>query len=443
MATAIPTDQSILVVGGGISGITAALEAAECGHRVVLVEKSATLGGRTMLLDRYFPKLCHPTCGLEINLRRLRGGRNVRVVTMAEVVSVTGTRGDYTAKLRVRPRYVNEKCTACGACAEAVSTEIPNAFEYGRGKTRAAYLPHSMAYPQRYVLDPSIVGTGDGAKAKAACRYDAIDLDEKESVLELRAGAVIWATGWRPYDASKIQPYGYGRYPNVITSVEFERLADHRGPTGGKLLRPSDGKPATNIAFIQCAGSRDENHLRHCSRICCMASLKQTRYVRDAAGDEGRSTIYYIDIRAIDRFEDFYRAVQQDANVKFVKSKVASIAEDGATRDLVLHGVDTEGYHRYATHHDLVVLAIGMEPETRGMALPGEVIVDSSGFLQAGVDGGQFAAGCASAPLDVNRSVQSATAAALRAIRVVRHAAAPEAPEAPKAPGRLEEKTHA
>jgi len=443
MATAIPTDQSILVVGGGISGITAALEAAECGHRVVLVEKSATLGGRTALLDRYFPKLCHPTCGLEINLRRLRGSRNVRVVTLAEVVSVTGTRGDYTAKLLVRPRYVNEKCTACGACAEAVSAEIPNPFEYGRGKTRAAYLPHAMAYPQRYVLDASIVGGDDGAKAKAACRYGAIDLDERESVLELRAGAVIWATGWRPYDAAKIQPYGYGRFPNVITSVEFERLADHRGPTGGKLLRPSDGKPATDIAFIQCAGSRDENHLRHCSRICCMASLKQTRYVRDAAGDDGRSTLYYIDIRAIDRFEDFYRAVQQDPNVKFVKSKVARIAEDAATRDLVLHGVDTEGYHRYAARHDLVVLAIGMEPETRGMALPGELIVDSSGFLQAGADGGQFAAGCASAPLDVNRSVQSATAAALRAIRVVRHAAAAEAPGAPKAPGRLEEKTHA
>jgi quinone-modifying oxidoreductase subunit QmoA len=426
MATAIPTDQSILVVGGGISGITAALEAAECGHRVVLVEKSATLGGRTALLDRYFPKLCHPTCGLEINLRRLRGNRNVRVVTMAEVVSVAGTRGDYTARLRVRPRHVNEKCTACGACAEAVSTEIPNPFEYGRAKTKAAYLPISMAYPQRYVLDPSIVGTEDGVKARAACRYDAIDLDERESVLDLKAGAVIWATGWRPYDAAKIQPYGYGLYANVLTSVEFERMADLRGPTGGKLLRPSDGKPATNIAFIQCAGSRDENHLRHCSRICCMASLKQTRYVRDAAGDAGRSTIYYIDIRAIDRFEDFYRAVQQDPNVKFVKSKVARIAEDGATRDLVLHGVDTEGYHRYATSHDLVVLAIGMEPETRGMALPKEVIVDSSGFLQAGADGGQFAAGCASAPLDVNRSVQSATAAALRAIRVVRHAASPE-----------------
>jgi quinone-modifying oxidoreductase, subunit QmoA len=437
MATAIPTDQTILVVGGGISGMTAALEAAECGHRVVLVEKSATLGGRTALLDRYFPKLCHPICGLEINLRRLRSNRNVRVVTMAQVVSISGSRGDYTAKVLMKPRHVNERCTACGACAEAVTTELPNPFEYGRSRTRAAYLPHAMAYPQRFVLDPAIVGTEDGQRAKAACRYDAIDLDERESVLELKAGAVIWATGWRPYDAARIQPYGYGLFANVVTSLEFERMADTRGPTGGRLLRPSDGRPATNIAFIQCAGSRDENHLRHCSRICCMASLKQTRYVKERGGAEARSTIYYIDIRAIDRFEDFYRAVQEDPQVKFVKSKVARIAEDGATRDLVLHGVDTEGYHRYETAHDLVVLAIGMEPETRGMALPKEVVVDSSGFLQAGAGGGQFAAGCASAPLDVNRSVQSATAAALRAIRVVRRAAAPEA-ATPK-----EEKTHA
>ena len=422
----IATGESILVVGGGISGMTAALEAAECGRQVVLVEKSATLGGRTALLNRYFPKLCHPTCGLEINLRRLRGNANVRVVTMAEVVRIDGRRGDYTATLRISPRYVNAKCTACGECAAAVSAEIPNPFEYGLAKTRAAYLPHAMAYPMRYVIDPSIAATDEGRKAKAACRYGAIDLEEKETTLEIKAGAVIWATGWRPYDAKRIQPYGYGEYANVITSVEFERLADPRGPTGGKLLRPSDGKPATDIAFIQCAGSRDENHLRHCSRICCMASLKQTRYVREAAGNDARSTIYYIDIRAIDRFEDFYRAVREDPQVKFVKSKVARITEERGTRNPVLHGVDTEGYHRYATTHDLVVLAIGMQPETSGLALPDEVLADSSGFLEGARGAGQFAAGCAAGPVDVNRSVQGATAAALRAIQVVHAAASAE-----------------
>jgi len=425
----IATSQTILVVGGGIGGMTAALEAAECGKQVILAERSPTLGGRTALLYRYFPKMCHPTCGLEINLRRLKGNRNLRVMTMAEVTAVTGSRGDYTVTLKISPRYVNKNCTACGDCAQAVSTEIPNPFEYGLSKTKAAYLPYAMAYPQRYLLDPSIVATAEGQKAKAACKYGAIDLAMQDETVEIKVGAVIWATGWKPYDAAKIQPYGYDRFANVITSVEFERLADPHGPTGGKLLRPSDGKEAKNIAFIQCAGSRDENHLRHCSRICCMASLKQTQYVREAYGEDaangGKSTIYYIDIRAIDRFEDFYLKVQQDPTVSFVKSKVAKIAQDDAG-NLILHGVDTEGYHRYATEHDLVVLAIGMEPESNGIKLPDDIVVDSSGFIEGSRDGGQFGAGAASSPLDVNRSTQNATAAALRAIQVIHKTATVE-----------------
>jgi len=422
----IATGQTILVVGGGVSGMTAALEAAECGKQVVLVEKSPTLGGRTALLYRYFPKLCHPTCGLEINLRRLKGNRNVRVLTLTEVARIEGERGNYRVTLRVAPRYVNENCTACGACAEAVSAEVPNPWNYGLNRMKAAYLPHAMAYPQRYVLDASILGTPEAAKAKAACKYGAIDLDMEEQTLTLSAGAVIWATGWEPYDAAKIQPYGYGRYANVITSVEFERLADPHGPTGGRIVRPSDGKEAKNIAFVQCAGSRDENHLRHCSRICCMASLKQTQFVREAYGEAARSTIYYIDIRAIDRFEDFYKKVQADKTVAFVKSKPARIEEDRASGDVVLHGVDTEGYHRYAARHDLAVLAIGMQPSVRGADVPADVIEDSSGFLENLSENAVFGAGCATGALDVNRSVQSATAAALRAIQVVNRAARAE-----------------
>ena len=425
MTASIATSQTILVVGGGISGMTAALEAAECGKQVILAEKSPTLGGRTALLYRYFPKMCHPTCGLEINLRRLKGNRNVRTMTMTEVLAVSGSRGDYTVTLKVSPRYVTENCTGCGDCAAAVSAEIDNPYEYGLAKTRAAYLPHAMAYPQRYVLDPSIVGTPEGEKAKAACKVGAIDLAMKEETVEIKVGAVIWATGWKPYDAAKIQPYGYDRFANVITSLEFERLADPHGPTGGKLLRPSDGKEAKDIAFIQCAGSRDENHLRHCSRICCMASLKQTQYVREACPEGGKSTLYYIDIRAIDRLEDFYAKVWNDPTVSFVKSKVAKIVEDKDANP-VLHGVDTEGYHRYATTHDLVVLAVGMEPEANGITLPADMLLDSSGFIEGSSSEGMFGAGAASSPLDVNRSVQSATAAALRAIKVIHKTAATE-----------------
>jgi quinone-modifying oxidoreductase subunit QmoA len=428
MTDVVATNQTILVVGGGISGVTAALEAAECGKDVVLVEKSPTLGGRTTLLYRYFPKLCHPTCGFEINLRRIKSNPRLRVLTLAEVTAISGTRGDYTATIRISPRYVNENCTACGACADAIETMVENPFNYGLNKMKAAYLPHAMAYPQRYVLHPSIVGTPDAEKARTVCKYDAVDLGMKEETIQMKAGAVVWATGWQPYDASKIQPYGYDRLANVITSVEFERLADPHGPTGGKILRPSDGKEAKDIAFIQCAGSRDENHLRHCSRICCMASLKQTSYVREAYGEHAKSTIYYIDIRAIDRFEDFYAKVRNDPTVRFIKSKVARIAEDQGSRDPILHGVDTEGYHRYANRHDLVVLAIGMEPSVNAANIPAEIIADSSGFIESSPQGsGLFGAGCATNALDVNRSVQSATAAALRAIQVVNTIARAEA----------------
>jgi quinone-modifying oxidoreductase subunit QmoA len=423
----IATTQTILVVGGGISGMTAALEAAECGKQVILVEKTPALGGRSAQLYRYFPKMCHPTCGLEINLRRLKGNPNVKVMTMTEVTAVAGARGNYSVTLKVAPRYVNENCTACGECGKAVTTEVADAFNYGLGKVKAAYLPHLMAYPQRYVIDPSIVATADGEAAKSACKYGAVDLGMKEASVQLNVGAVVWATGWRPFDANKIQPYGYDRYANVITSVEFERLADPRGPTGGKLLRPSDGNPAKNIAFIQCAGSRDENYLRHCSRICCMATLKQTQYVREASGDDARSTVYYIDIRAIDRFEDFYAKVWNDKTVSFVKSKVARIAENASNGNPVLHGVNTEGYHRYAAEHDLVVLAVGMEPEVTGIKLPDDIIQDSSNFIEGSKDGGMFGAGAATSPLDVNRAVQSATAASLKAIQVIHKTASTEA----------------
>jgi quinone-modifying oxidoreductase subunit QmoA len=428
MVDVVATNETILVVGGGISGMTAALEAAECGKDVVLVEKNPSLGGRVSQLYKYFPKLCHPTCGMEINLRRLRANKRIRVLTLAEVSAISGKPGDYTATVTISPRYVNENCTACGACGEAVAAEFEDEFNYGMDQRKGAYLPFSMAYPQRYVIDPRVIGTPDADKAKAACKYNAIDLGMKPETVNLKVGAVVWATGWKPYDAARIQPYGYDRYENVITSVEFERMLDPFGPTGGKLIRPSDGKEAKNVAFIQCAGSRDRNHLKHCSRICCMASLKQTNYVTEKYGDEGKSTIYYIDIRAIDRFEDFYQKVRANKNVKFIKSKVANITEDQATGDPILHGVDTEGYHRYDNKHDLVVLAIGMEPSVDARNIMHGVAADASGFIDINATtAAVFGAGCASNALDVNRSVQSATAGALRAIQVVNRVSRAEA----------------
>ena len=346
---------------------------------------------------------------------------------MAEVRDVSGEAGDYNVTIKQSPRFINENCTACGDCAQAVETEFDDEHNYGMSKRKGAYLTHAMAHPQRYVLDERMIGTDDADKAKAACKYNAIDLDMKEESIELKIGAIIWATGWKPYDAAKIQPYGYDRYANVITSVEFERMMDPFGPTGGKLLRPSDGKEAKDVAFIQCAGSRDRNHLKHCSRICCMASLKQSTYLREQFGDEGKASIYYIDIRAIDRLDDFYQNVQADEAVHFIKSKVANITEDSESGNPVLHGVDTEGYHRYSNPHDLVVLAIGMEPSVPKDDFPIKVLVNDNGFIEQDENNGAiFAAGCSADALDVNRAVQSATASALRAIQVVNRVAGSE-----------------
>lgn len=427
MTEVIATNQTILVVGGGISGLTAALEAAETGKQVVLVEKRPYVGGRVTQLYKYFPKLCFPTCGLEINQRRAKMNPNLTILTMAEVTDIQGDAGNYTASVKISPRYVNDNCTGCGDCARAVTSEFDDEYNYGLGKRKGAYLPHRMAHPQRYVIDPAILGTEDAEKAKAACKVNAVDLEMQEETVSFKAGAVVWATGWQPYDANKIQPYGYDRFQNVITNVEFERMADPNGPTGGKILRPSDGEVAKNIAFIQCAGSRDKNHLLHCSRICCMATLKQTHYVQEALGDEGKSTIYYIDIRAIDRFEDFYQTVQENPNVSFIKSKVASITQNKANGNPVLNGVDTEGYHRYANEHDLVVLAVGMQPSVDKASFPVDIVINEEGFIEPATEnGGIFAAGCSSDALDVNRAVQQATGAALRAIQVVNRVAGTE-----------------
>lgn len=425
MSEVIATNQTILVVGGGISGLTAALEAAECGKQVILLEKSPSVGGRVGQLHKYFPKLCIPTCGLEIQYRRLKANKNIRLISMAEVTGISGEAGNFTVNVKIAPRYVNENCTACGECEQAVSAEFDDEFNYGMKKRKGAYLVSHMAYPQRYVIDPRIVGTEEGEKAKAACKYGAIDLEMSEQEMNLNVGAVVWATGWKPYDAAKIQPYGYDRYTNVITNVEFERMLDPFGPTGGRIQRPSDGQVPKNIAFIQCAGSRDLNHLKHCSRICCMASLKQTTYIRDQLGDDCKSTIYYIDIRAIDRIDDFHRMVKEDPNVTFVKSKVANIVA-GSGDNVILKGVDTEGYKRYDNEHDLVVLATGMESTVPAGVFPDNISINEHNFIDLDSDCGIYGAGCSSDALDVNRAAQNATAAALRAIQVINRVAGQE-----------------
>jgi len=421
MSNGGPKSQTILVVGGGIAGITAAVEAAETGYDVVLLESEPSLGGRVTKFNRYFPKLCHPTCGLEINYQRIRKNSQIKVMTMSTVAGVSGARGNYQVTVKTAPRYVTAKCTACGDCTAATETSVPNPFNYGLDKIKAAYLPHEHAFPMRYVIAPEAIRAGEGEKLKAACKFDAINPDDEGETFEINVGAIIWATGWKPYDASKLTPYAYDLSADIINNVEMERLSAHNGPTGGKILRPSNGEPVKKVAMIQCAGSRDTNHLPYCSRICCLGSLKHAAYVRSQYAD-AEVDIYYIDLRAHDKLEAFLGKLKADKQVHFLKSKPGhiDIGEDGRP---VLCGEDTVSREIYARPYDLVVLATGMQPSVGAdMALPVELTSDEYGFIVPEIGDGQgmFSAGVASGPLDVSMSVQSATAAALKAIQAVR-----------------------
>ncbi|MBI5570531.1 MAG: CoB--CoM heterodisulfide reductase iron-sulfur subunit A family protein [Desulfomonile tiedjei] len=409
-------ERKILVVGGGMSGMSVAVEAAEAGTATVIVEKNPYLGGRVALLNQYFPKLCPPFCGLEINFRRIKQNPKIQFHTLAEVESITGEPGNYQVTVKINPRYVNDNCTACGKCAEACQTEIPNPVNYGMDKIKAAYLPHVMAFPFKYVLAPEIIGTDEAKKCAEACAYGAVDLDMQPTTVTYNVGAVVWATGWDPYDATKVDYLGLGQVPNVITSVMFERLAAASGPTGGKIVRPSDGKEVNSVAFVQCAGSRDENHLPYCSGVCCLASLKQATYIREQA-PESKAYIYYIDVRAMGKYEDFYTKVDADENVTLVKSKIARISPDPESGGVLVEGEDVGKGDRVKQVVDLAVLAVGMVPGTAGVKPPLEMEYDDFGFVTSSGASGIIPAGCVKAPMEVAASIQDSTAAALKAIQ--------------------------
>ena len=405
----------ILVIGGGISGVTTAIEASEVGKDVILVEKTPTLGGRVSGFHQYFPKLCPPTCGLEINYKRLRANPHVQVYTNSEVLSVTGDAGEFKVKVRKNPTFVNEKCVACDHCTEVCPSERSNDFNAGMDKTKSIFLPNKMAYPPRYVIDRPTCEKGC-SKCIDACKYGAIDLEMQVQEFEIEVSSVVVATGWKPYDAKNLTNLGFSSVPNVINNIMMERISSVSGPTKGQILRPSDQKPVETIAFVQCAGSRDENHLPYCSSICCLGSLKHTKYVLEQNPD-AKIYIFYIDIRTPGKYEDFVAKVQAEKNVRMIKGKVAKISE-GENGNVLVEAEDTHNLTKVHLEVDMIVLATGMESSLRGQEKIAGIELDEYGFVPAELQKiGIFSAGVAKRPVDVNSSIQDSTGMALKAIQ--------------------------
>ncbi|AET67370.1 FAD binding protein [Desulfosporosinus orientis DSM 765] len=402
--------KSILVVGGGVSGLTAAIEASEAGNEVYLVEQKSYLGGRVAQMNQYFPKLCPPNCGLEINFKRIKQNPRIKFFTLSEVEKIDGVEGDYTVTIKSNPRYVNQNCTACGKCTEVCPAERSNEFNYGMDKTPAIYKAHEFAFPMKYVIDSTACLGSECGKCVEACQYGAIELDMTAKSFNLNVGSIVWATGWEPYDATKVDYYGFGRHQNVITNVIMERLAANNGPTKGKIVRPSDGKEAKTIAFVQCAGSRDENNLPYCSGVCCMASLKQATYVK-AMYPDAKVYMFYIDVRAMGKHEEFYKNVEND--ITMIKGKVGEITENPETKDLIVQVENQLTGEIMKETVDMVVLATGMVPA----ASNAPIACDEDGFVLSNPQPGIYSAGCVKKPLDVSSSVKDSTSAALKAIQ--------------------------
>jgi quinone-modifying oxidoreductase, subunit QmoA len=407
----------LLVVGGGIAGITAAIEAAETGLNVVLIEKNPYIGGKVAQFNQYFPKLCPPSCGLEINIRRLRTNPSIRLFTMAEVKSVSEQSGSYKATLKLKPRYVNNQCTVCGDCVKVCPEKRKNEFNYLMDETTSIFIPYENAYPQKYVIDMNTCKGTSCNKCVEVCKYKAIDLNEKEKEIVVEAKSVIWATGWEPYDAKKLDILGFGKYPDVITNVMMERLAATDGPTQGKILRPSTKQEVKSVAFVQCAGSRDNDHLEYCSSICCMASLKQSQYIREQHPD-AEIHLHYIDLRSYGLFEDFYNKVQKDEKVHFHRGKVAKVFQDTSSDKLIVEAENTLTGNLMQNAVELVVLATGMEPTVKNLPVD-KSLIDASGFFKSNGNG-MISCGVNSKPKDVAGVVQEATGSVLKAIQKIK-----------------------
>ncbi len=421
-----------LVIGGGIAGLQATLELADAGHKVVLVEREPSIGGHMAQFDKTFPTLDCSACILTPKMSEAGQHENVRLLTYAELEEVSGSVGNFKVKIRQKARKVDfDLCTGCGICVEKCPRKVlDTSFEAGMGTRKAIYMPFPQAVPRVPVLDTESCIWFERQRCGACqklCPTNAIRYDQEDETIELSVGNIIMATGWKPFDCAKIPQYGYGRLANVYTSLEFERLCNAAGPTNGKIVLRDGKTTPKSVAIIHCVGSRDLNHNKYCSSICCMASLKFAHLVIEKTGAEVHS--FYIDMRTNQKdYEEFYQRLLEEG-VRFVRGKVSEVTdaargpnERGKT---IVQCEDTLVGHQQRYPVDMVILMGAIEPQAdaREMGLKCGISCSMAGFYTerhpkldpvATMTDGIFVAGACQGPKDIPASVVQGAAAAAR-----------------------------
>jgi heterodisulfide reductase subunit A len=425
----VPVIPKTLVIGGGIAGIQTALEIAEKGFKVYLVERTPSIGGRMAQLDKTFPTLDCSACILTPKMVDVANHPNIELHAYSEVINVDGYVGNFKVQIKKKPRYVDiEKCVGCGACAEAcrLKNKIPNEFDNNKSKRSAVYVPFPQAVPLKYTIDPDRCITlktgkcGDHSLCIEACGdRNAINFDQKEEIIEIEVGTIVVATGFDLFDPLKKPEYGYEKSENVITGLEFERLVSASGPTKGHI--EINGKEPKNVIFIQCVGSRDKQSNEYCSRVCCMYTAKQAHLVKEKIPNADL-TVFYTDMRAFGKgYEEFYNRILGEG-ITYKRRELDDSIEVVKKSDGLV--VKAEGYSDVEA--DLVVLATGIVPKEDAKDLARLLNISRSAdgfFLEAHpklrpVDtftDGIFLAGCCQSPKDVPDTVAQASAAAIKA----------------------------